>query len=201
MPVGAKLRVGAEEFELRRLRPPRRRRESVTTSPEMAHPTGAIVADPSSPDAATRHDSPVDMVYDQVIALLDERRVEDARRFVDPLLGLLELGHRPLTGPALERVAVLVLCFVEVSREGRYLDWIVSEHRRRAALMSARAVDLLERVLFAGVEADGTLFEAYLAALSELGLCRTPDERALRDRIRDAASARGFTVPAPPRLE
>lgn len=196
MPVGSKLRVGAEEFELRRLRPMRRGRQSATTSPEIQL-NEVLIADASSPEAATRQETPVDMVYDQVIELLDKRRVDDARRFVDPLLGLLELGHRPMQAAALERVSVLALSFGEASGEGRYLDWTVEEHRRRGRLMSARTVDLFERALFAGTPATGALLETYFSAISELSLAGTSDEISRVKRLQDAAAARGFTVPAP----
>jgi len=198
MPVGGKLRVGSEEFELRRLRPARRRRESATTSPDIPVIRPPIIEDGSAPEAATRQETPVDMVYDQVVSLLDKGRVEDAKRFVDPLLGLLELGHRPLQQPALERVSVLAIGVAEGSREGRYLDWIIGEHRRRGRLMSPRTVDLFERALFNGVPIDPVGFDAYLSAIRELGLASSPAEAALVARIHEAAKARGFTVPAPP---
>lgn len=201
MPVGGKLRVGAEAFELRRLRPARRRRESQTTSPDIPAARPALIEDGSAPDAATRQDTPVDMVYDQVVSLLDKGRVEDAKRFVDPLLGLLELGHRPLQPGTLERVAVLALGVAEAAREGRYADWVVAEHRRRSRLMSPRTVELFERALFNGVPIDSLAFEAYLGAIQELGLAGTPAEVALVARLREAAAARGFTVPAPPPKE
>lgn len=198
MPVGARLRVGYEEFELRRLRPPRRRRESATTSPDIpaARP---LARDPDEmPEAATRQDTPVDMVYDQVMALLDKRKVEDAKRFVDPLLGLLELGHRALRPETLERVSVLGLGLADLARDGHYVDWVIAEHRRRGALMSARTVDLFERALFSGIPIDAAPFEAYITAIRELGLASGESARALIARIEEAASARGFTVPAPP---
>lgn len=198
MPVGSKLRVGAEEFELRRLRPARKRRESATTSPDIPVARPALIEDASAPEAATRQDTPVDMVYDQVVALLDKSRVEDARRFVDPLLGLLELGHRPLPPATLERVSVLALSLAEAAKDGRYVDWIIAEHRRRARLMSPRTVDLFERALFGGVPIEASAFEAYLAAVAELGLATDPSDAVLVTRLRDAAAARGFTVPAPP---
>jgi hypothetical protein len=200
MSVGSRLRVGAEEFELRRLRPARRK-EAITTSPDIRIPRPGFVEDPSSPDAATRQESPVDMVYDQVLALLDKGRVDDARRFVDPLLGLLELGHRPLQPAALERVAVVALSFGQAANEGRYVDWVVAEHRRRGRLMGPRTVELFERALVAGVALEEEPLEAYLAAVAELGLAGTPAERALLERVRDVAATRGFTVPAPPPRE
>ncbi|MFO0568888.1 MAG: FHA domain-containing protein [Polyangiaceae bacterium] len=196
MPVGGKLRVGAEEFELRRLRPPRRRRQSATTSPEI--PLGRSVVAADDDETSTREDTPVDMVYDQVIGLLDARRVDDARRFVDPLLGLLELGHRPLQAAALDRVGILTLRLAEVSGEGRYVDWIINEHRRRGRLVSSTTAELLERVLFAGVPVDGLGLESYLSLVSELGLASgTPGDELVR-RIRGASAQRGFTVPSPP---
>jgi len=195
MAVGAKLRIGIEVFELRRLRPPRRERKAKTTVPEIPIARHAAL---EVPEAATAQDTPVDMVFDQVIALLDKKKVDDAKRFVDPLLGLLELGHRPLHPAALERVAVLTLGLAELSREGRYVAWILNEHRRRSRMMSPRTVDLLEHALFGGVPVDAEPVEAYLGAIGELGLAATPDETARVARIRDAAASRGFTVPAPP---
>ncbi len=195
MAVGSKLRIGVEVFELRRLRPQRREPRSKTTIPEIPVVRHAAL---EMPETATAQDTPVDMVYDQVIALLDKKKVEDAQRFVDPLLDLLELGHRPLHPAALERVAVLALGLAELARDGRYVSWILNEHRRRSRMMSPRTVDLLERALFGGVPVDAEPVETYLAAIVELGLAGTPDEAALAARIRDAAASRGFTVPAPP---
>jgi hypothetical protein len=188
MPVGGKLRVGAEEFELRRLRPVRRGRESATTSPDIPMARPLFIEDSSSPDAATRQETPVDMIYDQVVALLDKRRVEDARRFVDPLLGLLELGHRPLQSAALERVSVLALG--PPGRAGRPLRRL--DHRRAS---SPRPTDEPRTVACSAGAVAGYPSLRSTRGIDELGLAGTPAETSWsRDPRR--RRCRGFTVPA-----
>lgn len=198
MPVGSKLRVGAETFELRRLRPARSGRKTATTSPEAPNARQVQIRGAAGLDAPTTRETPVDMVYDQVIALLEKKNVQDARRFVDPLLGLLELGHRPLHPDALERVSVLTLGLAEAAGDGHYVEWTLKEHRRRSRLLSPRTVDLLERVLYSGVPVEAEPVESYLSAIEELQLVTTPEDRVQVSRIRIAAESRGFTLPAPP---
>ena len=198
MPVGARLRVGAEIFELRRLRPSRRDRNTARTSPEAPNARQVQIRELSGPDAATAQETPIDMVYDQVMALLEKKDVAGARRFVDPLLDLLELGHRPLHAAALERVSALTLGLAEASGDGRYAEWTLTEHRRRSRLMSQRTVDLFERVMCSGVPVDAEPVENYLAAIDELSLAVTPGDVVQVSRIRAAAESRGFTLPAPP---
>lgn len=199
VPTGSRLRIGSQDFVLRRSPSPRVTRDTAPTARDVP-----VVRDIARPDeelhveGPTYEQDPVALVQDDADKALREGRVVAARDLIEPLLEFIGIGQRTLSAEALERVSLLALRLTLATGDAAYADWVVSECLRRAVPLSGPVGALLEEVAF---EVDGVDYQAlgeYLSLLRRRAPDWGPELLLLCDRIAKAAERRGTTLPGDP---
>jgi hypothetical protein len=171
----------------------------MATSPEipsarfLSMPVEAAIEGPTLPG------DPIAMVQDEATRALDEERVAEARRLIEPVLDLIEVAEGPPEASVLERASVFALRLALLTSNDQYANWVVRASLRSGVLMREPVVALLEQAALECVDLDFELLGQYLSMLRR----RAPDfaegqVELLCARIEEAATRRMSTIPAPP---